>query len=1300
MAFARTALLGVMLACTLPPWRMAAQPAMDSRQVIGAFLNGHLPGSTPGTAYAAVDAFPALRFQDPIKMVQRPSTTEMWVIGQEGHVWSFDRNSPTSKTLILDISDVTVGHGEGEGDSGLLGIAFHPQFGQLGSANRGYVYLYYSFRPAGAGWSTLSYNRLSRFTLPDGASQIDRASEQVLINQFDQKTWHNGGDLFFGPDGFLYVVNGDEGTGIPGGAVSNSQKIDSGLFSGVLRIDVDRDPSRSHPIRRQPVGSAMPPSGWPSTYTQNYYVPNDNPWIDPGGSVLEEFYAIGLRSPHRMSFDSVTGSALISDTGHATAEEINVLARGANYQWAYFEGTAPGLVPGLHGPGTEAPPLYEYSNRTVDGSAVIGGHVYRGQAHAADLGGRYVFGDFISGKVWALDWQQAGTPRRWLVTLPRGGDFGGLSGFGVDAEGEIYMMVLGSQGRIYQLQNLGTGPQPPATLSGTHAFSDLATLTPAAGIVPFSVNSPLWSDGAHKMRWIALPNDGAPYLADEVVGYSASGDWTFPAGTVLIKHFELAVDETNPANHKRLETRFLVRTATGWYGVTYRWREDGAEADLLPAGAAANLNIALAGGGTRAQTWTFPSREDCMTCHNANTGGALGPKTAQLNGLFAYPSTGVTANQLATWSSIGMFDAALTAEQIDAAPAMAPLTDVSVSPETRMRSYLDSNCAQCHRPWGPMRAEFDARYSTPLSQQNLVDAVPVGDFGIAGAKVVAPGSPGQSLLHVRMGAVNQDRMPPLGRSVLDQDALTVLRQWIARLAGGPNSAPVLAQPAAQSAPRGTAVNLPMSASDADGNPLSYTAVGLPPGLKIDFSSGVISGILSPSAPDANHVIVTVSDGDLSDQKSFDWTTSEVPIPAGLIGGDIGDVEIPGSTTYQSTTGVYTLKGSGADIFYNADGFHFASTTLTGDGEITARVTSQTNTASWAKAGVMIRETSAAGSRHATTYVTPVETGNGYEVIWRKTTNGSTQYVGGPGNNPAPNNWVRLVRAGDVLTGYASANGQAWTLVHSVNLGGLPATVAIGLVVTSANNAELGTATFDQVRIIGSTPASQPPAMPGGLSGAGMVDGIHLSWMDMSSNETGFEIQRRPAGGSFMLLQSTVADDTGIADGSVLPGVTYEYRVRATGVFGDSAWTTPVTVVAAGSATSYQLWLQAHGLPMDGSGSGGPTACPAQDGVANLIKFALGLSPSDPGYGGRLRHGTAVVGDLSYLTLTYTRPDPPPEGVTCSVEASADLLNWSADGLVEISNVADAGLRSITVRDGAPSGGANAGRFLRVRVTQP
>lgn len=1283
----------------LPSAHLVGQSGISSRQPIGPFLNGHLPSATPGTAYVAVDVFPALRFEDPIKMVPRPGSTQLWVIGQDGFVWAFDPNAPTTKMLMLDISDVTVGHGEGEGDSGLLGIAFHPQFGQAGSPNHGYIYLYYSFRPADASWSTLSYNRLSRFTLPDGASQINRASEQVLINQFDQKTWHNGGDMFFGPDGFLYLVNGDEGADIPGGALSNSQKVDSGLFSGVLRIDVDRDPARSHPIRRQPVGSATPPNGWPATYSQNYYVPNDNPWIAPNGSVLEEFYAIGLRSPHRMSFDPVTGSALISDTGNGTMEEINVLAKGVNYQWAYMEGTETGLVPGVHGPGTEAAPLHVYSERIVDGSAVIGGHVYRGAAHVADLGGDYVFGDFISGKVWALKWQQAGTPRRWLLTLPRGADFGGLSGFGVDAASELYMMVLGSEGRIYKLQSVGTGPQPPATLSATRAFADLATLTPAAGIVPFGLNSPLWSDAAHKMRWIALPSDGAPYAVDEVITYSENGDWSFPPGTVLIKHFELAVDETNPAMHKRLETRFLARTTAGWYGMAYRWREDGSDADLLAAGASADINITLVGGGIRTQRWTFPSREDCMTCHNANTNGALGVKTAQLNGLFAYPSSGINANQLATWSSIGMFDVTLSSAQISAAPAMTPVTEMSASPEERMRSYLDSNCAQCHRPNGPMRAEFDARFSTPLSQQGIVNVVPVSDFGIAGAKIIAPGSVAQSLMHIRMEAENQDKMPPLGRSILDQDAMTVLRQWIARLAGGVNGAPTLVQPAAQVSQRGSAVHLPMNASDPDDNPLSYAATGLPPGVTINFSTGVVSGVLSSSAPNSNNVTVTVSDGALSNQKSFVWTTSDVPIPAGLIGSDIGSVGIAGSTTYQSPTGIYTVKGSGADIFYNADAFHFAKTTLTGDGEIRARVTSQTNTANWAKAGVMIRETTAAGSRHVTTYVTPIETANGYEVIWRKTNNGSTQFASGPDNNPAPNNWVRLVRSGNVLTGYVSADGQRWSFIHSVTLTSLPSTVSIGLAVTSANNGQLGTATFDNVQIIGSTPASQPPEAPTGLVGSGFQAGIQLNWTDMSANETGFQIQRRPVGGSFALLQSNVADDSDIADSAVLPGVVYEYQVRATGVFGNSAWTAPAAVTAAASATPYQLWLQSSGLPMDGSGSGSPTATPAKDGVANLLKFTIGLAPSAIGYGGRISHGIITIDGASYLTLTFIQPDPAPGGITCSVEASADLLNWSSTGMVEIANTVNSGLRTIAVRDGIAAG-TDGRRFIRFKVTQP
>jgi glucose/arabinose dehydrogenase len=132
-----------------------------------------------------------------------------------------------------------------------------------------------------------SYHRLSRFPVPDGATAADRNSELVLVNQFDRHLWHAGGAIFFGADGFLYLSCGDEG-GNNDPYNHGGGKINSGLFCGVLRIDVDQNASRSHPIRRQPLSSTTPPAGWPPIYTQNYYIPNDNPWLDPGGSVLEE----------------------------------------------------------------------------------------------------------------------------------------------------------------------------------------------------------------------------------------------------------------------------------------------------------------------------------------------------------------------------------------------------------------------------------------------------------------------------------------------------------------------------------------------------------------------------------------------------------------------------------------------------------------------------------------------------------------------------------------------------------------------------------------------------------------------------------------------------------------------------------------------------------------------------------------------------------------------------------------------------------------------------------------------------
>ena len=306
------------------------------------------------------------------------------------------------------------------------------------STNRGYFYVAYCYSPSPVAVpdaNTLMYDRLSRFTIPDGSSVADPNSELVLINQFDRNIWHNNSGMFFGADGFLYVGNGDEGGA--GDQFNNSQIITNGFFSGVFRIDVDNNPARSHPIRRHIQDRGGIPAGWPLTTNGNYMVPNDNPWLDPGGSVLEEFYAIGLRNPHRMTYDPPSGQVWIGDVGQDLEEEIDLLQKGGNYQWAYMEGPIAGPKP-KPSPliGIETPPVYSYAH-TIQTRCVIGGYVYRGSQFASTFGGLYFFGDFISGRIWTLQYGSNSPPViRDVCTLTTQG--GSWTSFGLDQAGEIY----------------------------------------------------------------------------------------------------------------------------------------------------------------------------------------------------------------------------------------------------------------------------------------------------------------------------------------------------------------------------------------------------------------------------------------------------------------------------------------------------------------------------------------------------------------------------------------------------------------------------------------------------------------------------------------------------------------------------------------------------------------------------------------------------------------------------------------------------------------------------------------------
>ncbi len=306
----------------------------------------------------------------------------------------------------------------------------------------------------------------------------------------------------------------------------------------------------------------------------------------------------------------------------------------------------------------------------------------------------------------------------------------------------------------------------PTVLSATGAFSDVSNVVPTAGLIPFSVNSPLWSDAALKQRWMAVPNDGAPYGPDEQIGFVAIGEYTFPNGTVFVKEFDLVVNEQTQEK-KRLETRLLVRDENGAvYGVTYKWREDNSDADLLPDGLNEEIPVITATGETVIRTWTYPSRAECLFCHNAPANYVLGPKTHQLNGNFTYPSTGRTDNQLRTFNHLGMLNPSVDEAEIPTLLHSVAVTDATQPIQFRMRSWIDSNCSQCHRPGG-FGPGYDARFYTPLEDQNIINTyVQFRDI---------PGS----LLFQRDNALDATKMPPLAKNMVHEAAMDVLRQWIA-----------------------------------------------------------------------------------------------------------------------------------------------------------------------------------------------------------------------------------------------------------------------------------------------------------------------------------------------------------------------------------------------------------------------------------------------------------------------------------------------------------------------------------------
>jgi len=327
--------------------------------------------------------------------------------------------------------------------------------------------------------------------------------------------------------------------------------------------------------------------------------------------------------------------------------------------------------------------------------------------------------------------------------------------------------------------------ESPALLSETGAFTNVASLEAAQGLIPYGVQAPLWSDGAYKRRWLSLPEGGK-------VGFSATGSWSFPEGTVFVKDFAMALDESRPEQVRHLETRFWIAARDGeFYGAVYKWDPDQQDAQLLLDGGSEELSIQGSDGTVRSQTYSYPATTSCRTCHSEVAGLVRGVRTAQLNGAFDYgaprvplgaPGSGndpIPSNQLAALDGLGLFQESIG----DPAqyPHLSPLADESAPLEQRVRSYWDSNCSMCH--YGPGSPSWDARYQTPFAEQRLLLALPLSGAGPDDLRLIVPGEPERSYLFLRGNSATPGlRMPPILRNRVDQAYVNVLRDWILSLA--------------------------------------------------------------------------------------------------------------------------------------------------------------------------------------------------------------------------------------------------------------------------------------------------------------------------------------------------------------------------------------------------------------------------------------------------------------------------------------------------------------------------------------
>ena len=700
----------------------------------------------------------------------------------------------------------------------LYSITFHPKYEE----NR-YLYLFSNGVVKGQGPSRK--NRLTRFTVSKTAPYACDPKSELIIIEWNSNG-HDGGDMAFGKDGYLYMTAGD-GTTDSDTNVTGQDITD--LNSGLLRLDVDH-----------------PEPG------KNYAIPSDNPFLKIE-KARHELWAFGFRNPWRLHIDP-QGNIWCGDVGQDLWEMIEVVQRGDNYGWSVWEGGHPFYLERKIGPAPLKAPAIAHPHS--EARSITGGVTYLGKKFP-ELYGHYIYGDYATGKIWACRYQNGKiVQHREIADTPNQ-----IATFGIDHSGEIYFSDYGVM-KFFTLERTPKETVPhtfPRKLSDTGLFASVAGHRVQAPLIPYSVNSPLWSDGAYKERFMALPGKSK-------IEFDEKGAWKFPEKSVLVKSFALEREPGNPATRTWIETRFMVFQQKEWVGYSYRWNDEQNDAVLvgtLGEDRPFTIHDPSAPGKQRVQTWHFPSRAECMVCHSRAAGFILGPHTLQMNKLHDYG--GVVDNQIRALVHSGALSIPVSehirfyderqkreAERLKAVwkpqedsqpllkllennlpgrftrlvstvltpsrrfwnravaiaakvvresrerstsssmleltysskfyPALSNPLDSKLPLESRVKSYLHVNCAVCHVDAGGGNAAMWLGYHTPLAEMRILDAIPLHDkFGVPDAKIIAPGAPQRSVLLQRISQRGRGKMPPLASSVVDAEGVALMEMWIRQL---------------------------------------------------------------------------------------------------------------------------------------------------------------------------------------------------------------------------------------------------------------------------------------------------------------------------------------------------------------------------------------------------------------------------------------------------------------------------------------------------------------------------------------